>query len=304
MSEKRELLIKIQRLLSDQPLSISAIKDKLNIDWRTAKENLETLKDLGLVYERKNHKTIFYLRDKNNYFELPTKNQDKKKISTIYYHIKQFCSKKFNKEPTKTQAYKIIWKVNKKFNLGLPIGWYMFGPICAHPYTGQEHKIKNLNSKHLNFIKKMTEEYCILDNIELQKKVYSEENNMLYKAKERLYDLKQENKEKLNLILMDLIKYAPKETIDVTTDFARATLLLNWEKTKTIFETFWRYITLVVFKKSLRSYYQDNINIYLTKKIEEAKKEAQLEILNLVNNHTDTKYSQDKLYQRWVKKKK
>ena len=103
---------------------------------------------------------------------------------------------------------------------------------------------------------------------------------------------------------MDLIKYAPKETIDVTTDFARATLLLNWEKTKTIFETFWRYITLVVFKKSLRSYYQDNINIYLTKKIEEAKKEAQLEILNLVNNHTDTKYSQDKLYQRWVKKKK
>ena len=83
---------------------------------------------------------------------------------------------------------------------------------------------------------------------------------------------------------MDLIKYVPQETIETTTDFARATLLLGWDKTKTIFNIFWEYIATITFKQSLEFYYGSNLEIYLNKKIEDIKKEAQLYIIDLVRS--------------------
>ena len=91
------------------------------------------------------------------------------------------------------------------------------------------------------------------------------------------------------MILMDLVKHVPQDTIETTTDFSRATLLLGWNKTKTIFDTFWKYITMVVFKKTLEFYYGNNLEIYLDEKIEEAKKEAQLDITNLVRSNVKPK---------------
>ena len=104
---------------------------------------------------------------------------------------------------------------------------------------------------------------------------------------------------------MDIIKFSPKETIEIASDFARATLLLGFENTRECFgETVWKYLTMVIFKNSLESYYQGNLEKYFDKKIEQAKTEAQLQISDLIKMNMDTKHSQDKLYQRWTNKKK
>lgn len=286
MSDKtQEIIDSIKDILMDKPLSISEISGKLKINWRTAENYLEILKRLELVEERniKNTRTFFY-KDKDNYFDLPIKNKDARLISSIYSKIRESCLKSLKKEPTKTQVYKIIWNLNNKLNLGLPVGWYKYGPCCVQIYQGDESEQTKLSINEIKLINEIIKEYCILDNIALQKKVYSDAENNLYLTKESLLESDSNNKEKLNMILMDLIKYSPKETIEITTDFSRATLLLGWDKTRTLFNIFWGYIALVTFKQSLESYYSSSLEIYLGKKIEDAKKEAQLYITNLVRS--------------------
>src|SRR3989344_1000189 len=283
-----KILENIKIALRDEPLSISEISEKLSINWRTAENNLRILESLGLVFERniKNRRTFFY-KEKNNYFDLPVKNEDIKKINTIYHHIKEFCKKFYNQEPTKTQAYKVIWKINKELKLNLPIGWYMYGPLCVQEFCSNEPKEINFAGNTISLIEKTTKEFCSLDNFKLQKKVYNESDENLYLTKEKLISGTLTNKEDINSVLVDLIKYAPPETVEVVTDFARATLLVGLEKTLSCFlEAVWKYVTLVRFRDSLTNYYQD-LSGYM--KIDETKKEAQLRILDIVKSHVKSK---------------
>ena len=299
-----EIFNSIKKVLSEgKPLSISQIAEKADIDWRTAEHYLSILKNLDLVDEFKFKNTrTFYYKDPDNYFKFPIKEKDQKLISTIYHHITDFCKNKFKKEPTKTQVYKVIWKINKELNLNLPIGWYRYGPICIQVYQGDEKKERKLENKEISLIKETTENYCKIDNIELQRKIYQEAEEQVYIIKEKLSEI--ENKEELNIILMDLVRTVPEETIEVTTDFVRTTLSLGWNITRNYFNEFWKYVTLVRLKASMKFYYNDNVELYLNNQIESAKKEIQVIMNDLIKNQMDAKYSQDKLYQRWVKKKK
>ena len=287
MGEKTKGVINsIKEILKEGPKSISEISKELEINWRTAENYLGILKNLGLVDEIANeHTRIFFYKDKNNYFELYVKKKDAKVISSIYHQIKKICQEKFGRDPTMTQVYKIIWNANKKLNLGLPIGWYRYGPCSVQIYRGDEFDYK-IESRISKSVRETTEEYCSMDSSSLQNKIYIDEKKDLYLAKKKLIELKDlEDKEELNNILMDLIKFSSKETIDVATDFARATLLLGWDKTQECFnESVWKYITMVIFKESLEFYYKDDIKKYFDEKIKEAKQEAQLYILDLVKN--------------------
>ncbi|MBN1214552.1 MAG: helix-turn-helix transcriptional regulator [Candidatus Lokiarchaeota archaeon] len=304
MSETDEIISSIKKVLSEgKPLSISQIAEKTKIDWRTAEHYLSILKNLDLVDELKYKNTrTFYYKDPDNYFKLPVKVKHQKLISTIYYHITGFCKNKFQKEPTKTQVYKIIWKIDKLLNLKLPIGWYRYGPVCVQVFQGNEKNEAKLEKKEINLIKETTEEYCSLDNIELQRKVYQEAKEQAYIIKEKLSEI--ENKEELNIILMDLVKAVPQETMEIVTDFVRTTLLLGWNTTRNYFDIFWKYVTLARLKESIKFYYDYNINLYLDSQIESAKKEIKTTIKSLLEHYMDSKYSQDKLYQRWVKERK
>jgi len=296
---------KIKDVLKDEPLSISEIAKKLKINWRTAQDYLNILEKLELVEKKdiKNTKTYF-LRDPNNYFKLPVKKEHEKKISTIYYYIRKFCYQRFGQEPTKTQVYKIVWKINQKLKLGLPVGWYKFGPCCVQVYQGNEEKEYAFESKAISLIRETTHKYCACDNFTLQNQIYAEAGKKLYQIKEKLVRGVFENKEDINPLLMDLIKLAPRETIDVVTDFARTVLLINnWNITKPIFNSVWKYITLIEFRNTLEDYYgKERLRNYLEGHIEEARKEAQLEINDLVKSYVRPKHSQDKLYQHFLGK--
>lgn len=291
MGEKAtEIVNSIKECLSDGPKSISEISKVLEINWRTAEQYLVLLKNLGLVMEAevKNTRTFFY-KDKDNYFELPVKNKDSKLISSIYCNIKKFCLKFYNKEPTKTQVYNILWKFDQKLNKNLPIGWYMFGPMCVQGYKNNEKEEIKLDDSAIDVTKEITKEYCACDNIVLQKKIYSEVGNRLYQTKEEIISIKDTHKEEINPILMDIIKFSPPETVEVISDFARATLLLGWNKTKGLFDDLWKYITTINFRESLRRYYGDAIDVYLNDKIEESKKEIQIQIIDLVRCNIKSK---------------
>lgn len=285
-----DMVDSIKSHLKERPMSISEIAEKVNIDWRTAENYLSLLKGLGLVKEKGDTKKtrIFYYLNQDHYFKLPIKEKDSKLISSIYYYIKKTCIEIYKKEPTKTQAYKIIWKLNEDLKLKLPLGWYQYGPCCVQVYKGDEQDY-GIDSKISSKLKEIVEDYCKYDSLVLQKKLYEVTGNQLYITKSEFVEKKFKGKNELNLILMDLIKYAPTETKDIITDFARTVLLIGWEKSLECFNDYiWRYMALVKFKETLSDYYENYgmyiISEYLDEKIVSFKKEAQLIIKNLVQS--------------------
>ena len=282
---EKEILKSVQEALREEPLSISELSKKVKINWRTSKHYLEMFLSLGLVFEKKVKNTrTFFLRDEKNYFDLPIKSKHRNKINAIYNAIKKNCLSFYGREPTKTQAYKILWKIDKEFDLGLPIGWYLYGPCCIQTYSGKEKATKKLSQKEQKMIELTTQEFCKLDNFLLQNKIYNQANAKLYQTKEKLLAEKHSNKEKINTLLIDLIKFTPPETVDVVTDFARTVLTFGYEKNKICFDLVWKYVSRVNFKDSLRSYYGEFTDAYFNDKIQESKKEAQLQILSIVQS--------------------
>lgn len=286
MGEKTtEIINSIKKSLREGPKSISDISKEAKINWRTAEQNLKLLKSLNLVIEKdiKNTRTFFY-QEKNNYFDLPVKAKDSKYISTLYAHIKKFCHKFHNKEPTKTQVYKILWKINQTLKKNLPIGWYRYGPMCVQEYMNNEKEEIKLDPKTISLVKSITKEYCACENKELQRKIYEEEDEKLYLTKEDLLSIKKDDKKEINPILMDFIKFSPPESIEAVTDFVRATLLAGWSETQEIFDNLWKYLTMTRFRDSLKPYYGEGVDIYLKQKIEATKKETQILTTDLVRS--------------------
>lgn len=294
---------KILEFLAEKPASISEVKEFAKIDWRTAKTYLEEFESFGLVVEREEgKKKVYYRKDTDNYFQLPVKKEQKDIIKSIFALITKFSDQK----PTKTQANKIIFRINKDLKLNLPIAWYKYGPISAIPYQGDETTAYTFDADQNNLIRETTEEYIKIDNQELQKKIYNEESNELYVAKEKLLETSfTTDKELLNDITIDLIKFSPKEAIEITTDFFKAIQLMGWnEKTRTAFTALWEYITSIIFKRELQEIYNYDLTLYFENKINSKKEEAQKIIKDIVDNFVESKYSQDPLYQRWKKRRK
>ena len=71
-----ETLSQINELLKEHPMSISDVVEKAGINWRTAREKLETLKSLGIAKEISvKNKRVYFLIDNNNYFGIPVKKE-------------------------------------------------------------------------------------------------------------------------------------------------------------------------------------------------------------------------------------
>jgi DNA-binding transcriptional ArsR family regulator len=282
--------------LQEGPKSINQIAGK-DLNWRTADKYLKQLEELNIVTKRKlGNSIIYYLYDKDTFFKIPLSKEKKLLVEDIYAKIK-----KHSKNLTKTQAHKILFELNQKFNLNIPIGWYLYGPICLQQFNGNEKEYNLLNNIQIKFLKETTQEYSSIDNFELEDKIYKKTNNKLYLLKKSL----QKKSENVNLEMMDLIMLSPDETKELVTDYARAVMLLGWNfKTKELFNLIWKYIATVNFKNDLKEYFNYDLDIYFKNKIEEYKSEAEKILDDLVIHFADKKYSQEPLYQKFVKHKK
>ena len=284
--------------LRSGPKTTRQISDSLEKNWATVDKYLRYLEGFGRVKSESDTRKRYYLKQKENFFDLPLTKDQEEKINKIYQIIADTA------KVTKTQAQKILFRVNKELNLNLPIGWYQFGPITVKPYEDKvyesNHKFSN---KDISKIKEITTKYSKLDNFDLENKVYKEENNELYKKRKELISMSfEENKDRINMNLMDFLKLVPIEVKDLTEDFLRATLLLGWNaKTREIFDDLWKFVAKINFKNSISKHYDYNIDSYFNL---QDKEDIHLSIKNLVVSYADAKYSQDALYQKFVKHKK
>ena len=288
----------IKGKLQSGPKSIRQIAED-DFNWRTAEKYLELLEDLKIVFSiDKGNKRVYYLNDEDNFFKIPITNEKKNLIKDIFAKLK-----KFSPNITKTQAHKALFELNNKFDFKLPVGWYLYGPICLAQFTGDEKELNIIGKKQTLFLKETAQKYSSIDNFELEDKIYKTSNKELYLLKKSL--LQKPYGENINLDMMDLIKLSPDETKDLVTDYARAAMLLGWNhKTKELFDLVWKYIAIVNYKEDLKDYFSYDISLYFNKKIEDVKSEVGKILDNLVSNYGDEKYSQEPLYQRFVKHKK
>ena len=282
-----DIITKIAEALKKSPGNITQISKRAGINRITVSQYLHAFEKAGFVTKRKSGRDTIYAlkRNPSSYFNLPIAEEHQNLFDTYYYHIRQFCQEKYNKEPTKTQAYKILWELNRTLELDLPFGWYMHGPCAVQVYEGDEQAVLELDAKQLKQVKETTEKYGSLDPYQLSRKIYEQENNALYLAKD---DMMKE-KTNVNHVLMELVKAVPASALDVTTDFARAAMLVGWERSKVTWDKVWKYIALTVFADSerIKKHYVDNLGD-LADKIQSCRKEAQLEIQDLVRTHIDS----------------
>lgn len=293
---KKDLLFdSIVKSLKAGPGSITDIAAAADINWRTAESYLENLKKLNIVEEEKvKNKRLFFYRDMDNYFKLPIREKDEQKINTLYAEIREFCQSLYQKDPTKTQAYKIVWKVNKELNLQLPVGWYKYGPTVAKPYTHNHKATYNFNKETIKAVKETTEEYCKLDNVSLQLKIYKEEHKKLYLAKTAIESLEQQaTKEELRTTIGRFRENTPEESYEVVTDFMRTTIMTGWNlKTEEAFNLLWDYISKITYRDTL-DYYGKEKERYFKESITKAKREAQLYIKDLTQSYMVETYGED-----------
>jgi DNA-binding transcriptional regulator YhcF (GntR family) len=275
MPENREQYLKdIQSILKEGPLSIREIAKKVDIDWRTANSNLNILKQFNIFHtESKKNANLFYLKQPDHLFQLPIKDSDEHFIKAIYAKITEFCKEMYDQIPTKTQANKVLYRFVQDEKLKLPIGWYQFGPCCVLPYDcySEQYDFTETQKRKL---REITREYCQHDNFELQRKVYKEEKNPLYLAKEEFVKGEFKDKKEAYSIFKNIIFHSPDESQEVLSFFI-STLALNIHDKDILamFKDVWKYNTTIIYKTDLKiKYYNRNIDPYF-KHLDHFKKE-------------------------------
>ena len=293
MSFISEIEGRIKKVLKNGPKTTRQVSDQLKINWVTADKYLNYLESFDVVKSEKQKRKVYYLKEKNNFFQIPLREEQERIIKKIYQVITE------TEKVTKTQAQKILFEVNKKLKLNLPVGWYKYGPITIMPYSEEHASEHEFSSKEIKFIKETTKEYAKKDNFDLEEYIYRKEENDLYLIKKQI----QKEKENVNILLMDLINQVPETVREITTLYARSVMTIGWNhKTRELFNDLWKLIAKHRFQQDLTPFFEYDISTYFDDEAFES--ELRADIKNLIINYADSKHSQDTLYQTLVKRKK
>ena len=194
----KELIKRILNSISETPKSIYEITQDCESNWGSIKVYLECLKEAGVLQEEDvGNKRVFSINPcdvtnkTGNYFDLPIKQEDERTIDSLFFKIKKEWEQKTGNVPGRIQVQKTLAKINKECNLNLPIGWYLFGPVCAKPYEPLiQYVYSGLDAHIQTCVTKIVGEYST-ENTAYSLKIrhYNEENNALYKTKEILLTL-------------------------------------------------------------------------------------------------------------------
>ena len=286
----KELIKRILKSVSETPKSIHEIAKDCESNWESIKIYLESLKEAGVLLETEiGNKRVFSIHQRDvtnktgNYFDLPIKDDDEKIIDSLFFKIKEEWKKKTGNVPGRIQVQKTLAKINKLCNLNLPIGWYLFGPVCAKPYNPlMQYNYSGLDSHAQTCVTKVVGEYST-ENTAYSLKIrhYNEEDHTLYKTKEILLNLLSSpnfSKKYINEInkqLYTLLKNLPlifdKISKEIVNDFVGLLLQmvnnLSDDDLKlvkndihTSFDEVWKLIALYNYFSDLEPYYIKNFS--------------------------------------------
>ena len=279
-----EIIKKLINYLNNKEETIAEIAKNTKINYHTTKKYIQMLLDANILnYKLEKNKVKYYIinkdkQDLNSYFAIPFNNEIKEKVFAYYNYITKKWQEYTSKKISKLQVYKILYSINKKYNLGLPFGWYKYGAICAIAYDGdysQFNSILNLNvqtalDKKIKQIIKETPKIT-------KTKHYLEENQKTHLLKEEI--ITELNKPTINLNKI-IIKYnklldltnilIDKKNFKVLEDYKY--LLEDILETKKIkipldllrdsFNQIWGYIALFIYKNNLEQYKNKKLNAY------------------------------------------
>jgi hypothetical protein len=190
---KENILIKLE----SGPKTISEIAEAVSSNWLTIEKFLKELKEDKKVKEliSTEKKKVYQIITGDTYFNLPIKDEERKKFRTLFYLILQIYKEK-NEIPTKTQLSKCAVEIikNKESGLGnLPIIWYLYGIIplmVAEPFGDYNEEIPLENKKA---IKKIIQIYMNknhnISSKELDKQQHKEYGEELYQLADEFKDI-------------------------------------------------------------------------------------------------------------------
>ncbi len=272
-------------------MSISEIKKEAGLHWETAQKYLRILEDAKIVIkEKKGREVIYTLCQKRNdtLFGLPIDEDKENLIDSITLRIINRYKELFEKEPTKTHIQKILWYVDEKKHLNLPIIWYLYGKTCVkmiNPLNPLEEKPLDLTIENLidDAVKKLGSK----TTKELRQFQYETEKNEIYLIKEKIFGeiYKKSFKDLDSLLRTFLIQTVLKmkqdqkvlEQIDYFISIFNILkkqdklndeeIQINMLKT---FEELWKYTALVIASRDLETYYsKETIEFFIDERIQE-----------------------------------
>ncbi len=289
--ERKSAKVLIKRILksvSEAPKSIHEIAKDCESNWESIRIYLESLTEAGVLLETEiANKRVFSLVQYNktnktgNYFDLPIRSEDEKLIGSLFSKIKEEWKQRTGIIPGRIQVQKTLARINKECNLNLPIGWYLYGPVCVKPYSPElSYEDSSLPAQVILCVKESVCAYSIETSAtKLKLRQYNEENNMLYKTKEQLlflFSSSNFSKKYINEInekLYDLLKFTP-EIFDKTSkmlinDFVGLVLqmmnVLSDDESILVkndilqaFNEVWKLIALFNYFSDLKTYYSNN----------------------------------------------
>ena len=286
----KELIKRILNSISETPKSIHEIARDCESNWESIKIYLECLKESGILQERDiGNKRVFSIspcditNKTGNYFDLPIKQEDEKTIDSLFFKIREEWRQKTGNVPGRIQVQKTLAKVNKECNLSLPIGWYLFGPVCAKPYEPlAQYNYSGLDTNIQTCVVRVVGEYSRETTAySLKIRHYNEENNTLYKTKEMLLTLMSSSDfskryiQEINNQLYNLLKNLPpifdRTSENLINDFVGLVLqminTLSDDDLKlvkndihTSFNEVWKLVALYHYFSDLEPYYTKNFS--------------------------------------------
>jgi predicted transcriptional regulator len=230
----------------------------------TAAKYLKAMVEGNTLICRKQGRETIYLHpyDNNAYYKLPLTKEEKQLFDTYYHHIKRLFKELFNKEPSPIQVAKILWILNRDQKLELPIAWYKQGPVGLQAFNGDEPEAITIPQEKVLQVKETVAKYGKHDDFKIKTVIYNEHGDQFYITKDELVSrvkkklVEENDRNWFRNILRDLIKYAPREAIDIISDFANTALLVDWCYAKPVFDAVWEYATTINYKEDLKEFYE------------------------------------------------
>lgn len=282
-----EMLKLIINSVSEGEKSILEIAKDMDSNWETVKTYLETLKDANVLEEREDgKKRVFFIKNRKSnktYFGLPLDSEKEKLINGLFFKINEIWKKTTSKPITQIQAQKILFKLNKSFNLGIPMGKYIYGEIAVKSFSdfegfGNVEIGKDIILELANIVKEVSkDDYAY----KTKNKHYEEINDPTYFVKEyilsRLYspylnkNAIHDIQLKLSTIFLNewhkITDNKTKEILqdynlllqDISTNYSEELLIKNKRNFILSFENVWKLLAMFIFKNDLRKFYSEGV---------------------------------------------
>ncbi len=247
-----EFYRKVLSCVSVEPKTVGEIAEEAQTSWESTRKALELLEVIGVVSsvkegEKKKYFKVISEGNENTFFRIPLSKRDNNLINFIFEKIKEIWKEKTGELPGKTVAQKILVEVNRRCNLNLPVGRYLYGMICPKPFdpytTYEFHEPENAKGI-TECIRETVEKFSHLPIQQIKQQHYREMENKLYELKD------------------DLIKSFPSSfTKDVLENITRKLLemIIHLPNDREVVEAFVKYIEILNGLRNLENSKIENI---------------------------------------------